>query len=152
MFFTGESFYSFIITVAMMLLSSVMAIMYLPNNTGNRRRYRFIKTVRMVSLYIMVPGYALLAFWQLYTLFNRDFVNFQHSLWQLVYLSAAGASLYILWYKIVATSNEAIHHFRRGSFDTGKFQKTYDNCRRATGKLIIIALIALALQFFILDI
>ncbi len=151
MFFNGESIYSFVLTVFLLFCTTILSSLYLSHNQGNRKRYKFIKAVRIVSLYMLVPAYILLALGQIFKLFNSDFINFQHSLWQLVYLGGAAISLYFLWYKIIAQSNEAIYHFRRGSFDSGKFQKTYDSCRRYTSNLVFIALLVLALQYFILD-
>ncbi len=147
MFFNEESEYSFYITGFLLAFCSIMTLLFLPFNVSNRRRYKFVKIIRNTTFYVLIPLFLLLLLLQVYGFIAGDFITIDYSLWRLTYLIGAGMGFYVSRQKILLASVDGIKYFRRGSFNSGKFQKTFNNCRRHYLILIFLCLAILAGQY-----
>ena len=140
MLFNQDSEWSFYLVCFLLTFCSVMAIMFVPYNASNRKRYAFIKTVRTISLYMLLPLFALLIIMQIYGFVTGSFITMEKSLWRIIFLIGGGIGYYLVKQKLLKDATEAIQNFRRGSFNSGKFQKLFGKCRNYFVLLLVLCL------------
>ena len=147
MLFNQDSKVSFLIVAFLLAFCSVMALLFVPYNTSNRRRYAFIKAVHSIALYILVPLFSVLIFLQVYGFVTGSFITMEKSLWRLIFLVGSGVGFFITRQRLLKDSLEAQKYFRRGSFNSGKFQRNFGKCRNSFVLLLVTCLIMLFGQY-----